>query len=97
MVISTEQGSIMTPATVFAHTPYKLFRLFAVKPFCFDVFDIFFRLLHDHLLKDVEAVHVNSRPWSVKDNKQLLKPREIYVGKYNTSSQSKQPYLSLGL
>ena len=30
----------------------------------------------DHLFKGVEAVHVNSRPWSVKDNKQLLKPRE---------------------
>jgi hypothetical protein len=27
----------------------------------------------------VEAVHVNSRPWSVKDNKQLLKPREMWA------------------
>jgi hypothetical protein len=43
----------------------------------------------------VEAVHVNSRPWSVKDNKQLLKPRESRnVGKNDTSSQSKHPYLS---
>ena len=43
----------------------------------------------------MEAVHVNYRPWSVKDNKQLLKPRESRnVGKNDTSSQSKHPCLS---
>jgi hypothetical protein len=81
MVIATEQGSNMSqpqfspPPLVFI----KIFRLFAVNPCCFYIFDIFFRLLTIAVFKDVEAVRVNSRPWSVKDNKQLLKPREMWA------------------
>jgi hypothetical protein len=47
------------------------------------------------LFKDVATVHVNSRPWSVKDNKQLLKPREMGQKRYfKPEAQSKHPYLS---
>jgi hypothetical protein len=28
---------------------------------------------------DDDSVHVNSRPWSVNDNKQLLKPRKMWA------------------
>jgi hypothetical protein len=66
----------------FSHTPgfYKNISAFcseSLNPCCFDILTFFSTV--DPLFKDVEAVHVYSRPWSVKNNKQLLKPRKMWA------------------
>jgi hypothetical protein len=79
MVTATEQGSNMSPPQ-FSHPPgfYKNISAFCSEFLLFWYFRHIFSTV-DHLFKDLGALHVNSRPWSVKDNKQLLKPGEMWA------------------